>query len=371
MKRQGFIFEWMFILLASLSVVWAQDQPSEPTVTFDITPKQEVYYVGQRVTATVAIDFGESELYGNIGIDGLPDGNAVQYGEFRQINSGNPQKIMFSSSMVLLKKGTIVFGPVLSGDRAVRTQSTGFIRRQINPFRSRSNLVEVTINVPPSEGRPDNYCGAVGVFKLSAELTPNTCAVGDLLNLKWSLIGNGLADDVTKIEYKPGQNFKVYPPRVTTQADGVVSCSQVIISTSTNVTQAAAFKLSVFNPIKGTYETLSSRPFPLTVVERVVQTESTQSLPKLVTKPESARDEVVAELATKGTDYAMFFRRRHGEMKTMSMETSARLSPDAISKTLFEIPAGAIIEVRETSGDWSRVLYNGSTGWVPGAILSK
>ena len=371
MKRCLIIFESIIVLLGLLSVVRAQDQPVAPTVTFDITPKQQTYYVGQHVTATVTIDFGESELYGNIGIDGLPDGNAVQYGEFRQINSGNPQKIMFSSAMVILKKGTIVFGPVLSGDRAERTQSAGFIRRQIYPFRSRSNLVEVTVKVPPSEGRPDNYCGAVGVFKLSAELTPNTCAVGDLLNLKWSLIGNGLADDVTQIEYKPGQDFKVYPPRVTTQADGVVSCSQVIIPTSTNVTQAAAFKLSVFNPIKGAYETLSSRPFPLTVVERVVQAESTQSLPKLVVAPEAVNDEAAPEMTMKETGYRMFFRRRHGEMKSMSMESSARLSPDAFSKTLFEIPAGAVVEVREASGDWSRVLYNGAAGWIPRVILAK
>lgn len=224
--------------------------------------------------------------------------------------------------------------------------------------------------VPPFEGRPANYCGAVGVFRLSASLSPTRCAVGDLLNLKWSLLGKGVVDDVSGVEYRPGQHFKVYPPKPVAQDDGVVSFTQVIIPTSTNATQAAAFTVGVFNPVKGEYETLSAGPFPIRVAERVVDPATTNAPMPFLAMPESPASNGAAvrnESAVRGLSW--FFRRQRGATSVVEVASRARLCPTASSRALFDIPAGAEVEIRERHGDWCRVLLGRSSGWVPAAVV--
>ncbi len=362
---------WLAVGLIFVTCAFAQEgAPPAPKVVFEILPKQDTYYVGQRVTARLSIDLGEAELSSQVGTEGLPDGNTAQMSEFRQVTTGNPQTLMFSASMIILKQGLNIFAPVLSGQMAIRVKSSGFFSsRRIYPFRAQSEPVEMQVKVPPEAGRPENYCGAVGEYRLDAELTPRTCMVGDLLTLKWALVGNGTADDVTKVEYKPGKDFRVYPPRVTSQADGVVSCSQVIIPLSTNVTSAAAFNLSVFNPLKGEYTELSSGPFRLRVGVRVISEAPTNTLSSLVYRTEP--EETVQQALTNGDGWLRFLHRKRGETASLSVSASARLCPDAVSRILFEIPAGSSIEVRERYGDWARVLHDGAAGWIPSAVIGE
>ncbi len=368
MKLKIFI-AWLVAGLVLTTCVFAQEgAPPTPKVVFEILPKQDTYYVGQRVTARLFIDLGEAELSSQMGTEGLPDGTMVQMGEFRQVNSGNPQKLMFSANMIILKQGLNIFSPVLSGQIGIRMKSSGFFSsRRIYPFRAQSEPVEMQVKVPPEAGRPENFCGAVGEYKLDAELAPKTCMVGDLLTLKWTLVGNGTADDMTKVEYKPGKDFRVYPPRMTSQADGVVSCSQVIIPLSTNVTRAAAFTLSVFNPLKGEYTELSSGPFRLRVGARVISEAPTNTLSSLVYRVEP--EETMQQALTTGNGWMRFLHRKRGETASLSVSASARLCPDAVSRILFEIPLGSSVEVRERYGHWVRVLYDRATGWIPSAVV--
>ena len=365
------VMAWLVVSLVLATSAFAQEpRPSSPKVVFEILPRQDTYYVGQRVTARLSIDFDEAELSSQIGTEGLPDGNTAQMSEFSRVNTGNPNKLAYTASLIILKQGLNIFAPTLSGQMAVRVKSSGFFsNRRIYSFSSQSAPVEMNVKVPPETGRPDNYCGAVGEYTLDAELAPRTCMVGDLLTLKWTLGGNGTADDVTKVEYKPGKDFRVYPPRVTSQADGVVSCSQVIIPLSTNVTSAAAFKLSVFDPVKGEYKELSSGPFSLRVGVRVISETPTNTLSKLVyrTEPEETQQQGL----TNGNGWMRFLHRKRGETALLSVSASARLCPDAVSRILFEIPAGSSIEVRERYGDWARVLHDGAAGWIPSVVLGQ
>lgn len=356
-------------LAMALNAFAQEEQPPAPNVVFEISPKQATYYVGQRVTARLSIDLGEAELVSQIGTAGLPDGNTAQLGEFRQENSGNPQKLVFAANMVILKRGLSLVAPELSGQIAIRLKSAGFIRKRVFPFRASAAPVEIQVEVPPEQGRPENYCGAVGVYKLDAELSPTSCMVGDLLTLKWTLVGNGTVDEVTKVEYKPGKDFKVYPPRVTSQTDGVVSCSQVIIPLSTNVTSAAAFRISTFNPLQGEYTELTSGPFRLKVSERVVSETPTNTFTGLVYRNEL--EEAPPQAGEAGNGWMRFLHRKHGEQASLSVSSSARLCPDGASRILFEIPTGSTVEVRERSGDWARVLHDGAAGWIPAAVMGN
>lgn len=347
----------------------ASQTPSAPEVVFEILPKQATYTVGQRVTAKFTIDFGEAEPYSQITPSGMPDSHTAQIDEFRPLDSGSPQKLIFSADMILLKPGLRIYAPELSGQMAVRIRSASFVRRNILPYRTVAAPVELNIEDPPMEGRPADWSGAVGNYRLDAALAPRACRVGDLLTLKWSLIGRGTAGDVSNVAYKPGRNFRVYPPQVTSQADGVVSCSHVVIPLGTNVMEAAAFHLSVFDPVKGAYETLSAGPFPLTVRVRDTEAASLRVLPELIVRNGDDETEAVHAARRDASGWMRVLRRRWGAYATVEVESSARLAPAARARVLFTIPAGTSVEIRERHGDWARVLVGRAAGWVPGAVL--
>ena len=365
---------WMGVLVVAGAlggaVAYAQQAAPAPQVAFRVEPALPRYYVGQTVAVNIVVDLGEADLAGGIDIDGLPDGGVVQMGRFRQVESGSPQKLAFTTDAILLRQGKAVFAPVLSGQIAIRLKTTGFVSRRIFSFRTPADVLELDVLAPPLEGRPANYCGAVGLFRLSASLSPTTCAVGDLLNLKWSLLGKGVVDDVSGVDYRPGPDFKVYPPKPTARDDGVASFAQVIIPTSTNATQAAAFAVAVFNPVKGEYERLSAGPFAIRVSERVIEPGATNApMPFLALPDVPAADggAVRGEAAARGLSWLV--RRRRGPTAVLEVASRARLCPDAGSRALFDIPAGDEVEIRERHGDWRRVLHGRASGWVPAAVI--
>lgn len=365
---------WMAMLVAAGALcgaaAHAQQTAPAPEAAFSVEPALPRYYVGQTVVLKIVVDLGESDLAGDIDIDGLPDAGVVQMGRFGPVDGGSPQKLAFTADAILLRPGKAVFAPVLSGQVAVRLRGTGFPVRRIFSFRTPADVLELDVLAPPLEGRPANYCGAVGVFRLSASLSPTRCAVGDLLNLKWSLLGKGVVDDVSGVDYRPGPDFKAYPPKAAARDDGVASFAQVIIPTSTNATQAAAFAIAVFNPVKGDYETLSAGPFPIRVVERVIEPGSTNApMPFLALPdvPAANGASVRGEAAARGLSWLVS--RRRGPTAVLEVASRARLCPDAGSRALFDIPAGAQVEIRERHGDWCRVLHGRASGWVPAAAM--
>lgn len=349
----------------------AQQAPPAPEVAFAIVPEQPRYYAGQTVAVNIAVELGEADLAGGIDIDGLPDAGVVQMGRFRQVDAGSPRKLAFTTDAVLLQAGKAVFAPVLSGQLAVRLGGAGFPVRRIFSFHAPARVLELDVLAPPLEGRPPNYSGAVGAFRLSATLSPTTCAVGDLLNLKWSLLGKGAVDDVSGVSYHPGADFRVYPPKATTRDNGVASFAQVIIPTSTNATRAAALEVAVFNPVAGAYETLVAGPFAIRVSERVVEAGATNAPPPFVAPMEVAAanggEAVRGEPEARGLAWLMG--RRRGPVATMEVDSRARLCPDPVSRALFDIPAGAQVELRERHGEWRRVLHGRASGWVPAAVM--
>lgn len=369
MRTRWWILAFGFVVSLCGGVAHAQGTVPAPKVTFRIEPVLTRYYVGQTVAVNIVVDLGEAELARNIDIDGLPDAGVVQVGQFRQVESGSSQKLAFTTDAILLRQGKAVFAPVLSGQVAVRLRTGGFPIRHIASFRTPADILELDVLVPPFEGRPANYCGAVGVFRLSGSLSPTSCAVGDLLNLKWSLLGKGAVDDMSGVDYRPGADFKVYPPKPTAHDDGVASFVQVIIPTSTNATQAAAFTVAVFNPVKGEYETLSAGPFAIRVAERMVESGTTNAPMPFIAMPDvPAGNGATArgEAAARGISWLL--NRRRGPTSAMEVASRARLCPDANSRALFDIPAGTEVEIRERHGDWCRVLHGRSSGWVPAAV---
>lgn len=110
MKMQGWKFAFVVVVVAlGGGLARAQGTTPGPQVAFRVEPVLTRYYVGQTVAVNILVDLGEADLAGGIDIDGLPDAGVVQMGRFRQVESGSPQKLAFSTDAILLRQGKIVF----------------------------------------------------------------------------------------------------------------------------------------------------------------------------------------------------------------------------------------------------------------------
>lgn len=344
-----------------------QAQIRTPVMTASISPVQDKYYTGQKIVLNVELDFRDTDYYDGLRVGDLTAGDAVSIGEFVPLSANSANKMGYRADVVLLGQGKITLSMASAGTASV-SESSGFFRtRRLFNFNTAATPIELNTIVPPLDVRPADYTGAVGDFKLEAKLSPELCYVGDILNLKWSLSGTGWAADATPPDYSPGKGFKVYPPRAILRSGDLASFEQVVIPLGTNVVTAAPLTMSTFNPTTGKYVRHSAPAFKLSVQPRPDGIE-TNSIGDLVVVPTTVAPSEIGTAS--GMGFMRLFRRSRGEPAKVTAGVSARLCPDGVSKVLFDIPAGTGVEIRESAGDWRRVLHGAAAGWVPAAVLS-
>ena len=129
-----------------------------------------------------------------------------------------------------------------------------------------SEPLVINVNALPSKGRPQNFKGAVGQFRLEAEATPKKVKVGEPVTLKATLAGTGNLDQVfLELGGTNVTGFTVYDPVVEKKPNGIKTYSQMWVPVSHEITELPAVSFSYFDVAKNDYETLTAGPFPLTV----------------------------------------------------------------------------------------------------------
>ena len=337
--------------------------PSRPILSLRLDPDQPAYWVGQRVLCTLALDLAGGELGGgDLRLGGIPpSGAALDVGPFAPAATADLAQRAWCSEVSLLAPGSAVFEPTLSGTlRRLAPGSTGFFRQySLESFSAAAEPRRIVARPLPEEGRPDDFCDAVGPFAFEASLAPEACAPGDLVTLRWSLRGRG-AELGREIAWDPGPGFKAYPPRVEERGDGLLAVSQVVVPLSTNATQAAAFSVSTFDPAAARYATHRAGPFALRFVDRAPEEEDPVPATPAPGAGKTAPTTTAPEAG--GADAAQ----SPGARLALPALAPARIAPAAGAKVLFEIPAGTAVRVREVRGAWLRVLLpDGSSGWIP------
>lgn len=122
----------------------------------------------------------------------------------------------------------------------------------------------------PEEGRPEDFSGAIGHFRLESRISQSTLAVGDIADWTISLHGagrlNGAALSPPALD--PAL-FRLYPAeRPAPDGDTLDAAAQRIVPLSTNAVAIPAATFTYFDPSQGRYATASSRPATLRVHER-------------------------------------------------------------------------------------------------------
>lgn len=128
-----------------------------------------------------------------------------------------------------------------------------------------------TVLALPTEGRPSDFGGAVGSFKISTDISSTTNTAGDPLTLRLHVSGTGNFDRVESNLLAGDVQWKTYQPKATfNQADstgyrGEKIFEQPLIASQPGVQTIPALAFRFFDPSTHRYETAHSAPLRVTV----------------------------------------------------------------------------------------------------------
>jgi hypothetical protein len=134
-----------------------------------------------------------------------------------------------------------------------------------------SNHLVVHSHPLPTEGRPDNFKGAIGEFKVSGGAAPTSVNVGDPAYLDFSVTGEGNFDEVNCPTLAPDPDWKSYVASSRIQYSdeshtlGEKTFHQAIIPKKNGVLPLPAANFSYFDPAAKKYVTVSV-PLPAITV---------------------------------------------------------------------------------------------------------
>jgi hypothetical protein len=129
----------------------------------------------------------------------------------------------------------------------------------------------------PKTGRPKDFAGAVGQFKLSATATPQKAMVGDPITIKMHIKGTGNFDRVFTPQLKMDEGWKTYRPSASFKPKnsggytGEKSFEQAVIPVDNAIKAIPPITFSYFDTEKEKYITLKTKAIPLTLTATPVQ----------------------------------------------------------------------------------------------------
>ena len=302
----------------------------------------------------------------------------------------------------------------------VERRANGFFSHW-QSYQRQKNLDPFTLSVRPlpAAGRPSDFSGAVGAFRLAGQLSASSVHPGDIVTLHLELTGQGWLGQAALPCLSNALPFKVYPAKETVREPLRVATDQVLIPAGTNATEIAALRFVFFNPGTARYEEASAGPFPLAFTSeaspkaaavRVINTAASAApraagtVGELTIDPSAvvarqARPLIAAGLTAalglwllftlfaRSRALALFaclavfalgaigIRRLGGGEPSASLALSepaeVRFAPSPRANALFSLTAGTSVVPLERAADWTRIDAQGQRGWVPTDKLSK
>jgi hypothetical protein len=134
--------------------------------------------------------------------------------------------------------------------------------------------LEMEVLSLPEEGRPENFSGAIGDFRLQVKADPLKVSQGDPVTLTMTVSGQGNFDRVQAPQLQGEEGWKTYTPSSEFLKDGddhhgKKVFEQAIVAKASNLTEIPAITFSYFDPESKSYKSLVSSPVPLQVQEVV------------------------------------------------------------------------------------------------------
>jgi len=124
----------------------------------------------------------------------------------------------------------------------------------------------------PEEGKPDNFNGTVGNFRINVRPDRKQCRTNEGINLNIGIIGSGNLKLVEALEFDVPEVFEVYDPTVSEniyEQDGIVmgtkSFEYLLVPKEAGQHTIPPISFSYYNPATERYETKKSKPIVLNI----------------------------------------------------------------------------------------------------------
>jgi len=146
-----------------------------------------------------------------------------------------------------------------------------------------SPATELNVLELPVDGRPPNFSGAVGQFKISDDLSSPTAAAGDPVTLRMHVTGTGNFDRVDSTMLDHLDHWKTYPPKSSFKAGdalgnkGEKTFEQPLIAAQPGKQTLPPLTFSYFDPGTRRYETARSAPLEVTVSPSLAESSTATS----------------------------------------------------------------------------------------------
>ena len=140
------------------------------------------------------------------------------------------------------------------------------------PVEVRSNPVVINAKALPEEGKPKNFSGAVGQFKMNASVDKKEVATNESVNFDVEIIGTGNFNTINLPEITTPKNLEKFAPKkrdayktYDTGMKGKVAEQTVLVPNFGGEYTISPVEFSYFDPVKEKYVTLKSDSINLSV----------------------------------------------------------------------------------------------------------
>lgn len=155
-----------------------------------------------------------------------------------------------------------------------------------------SPKLNLTVIPLPDKGKPENFSGAIGEFRLQVKADPVELSPGDPITLTMTVSGQGNFDRVQAPKLSRKQGWKSYTPSSEFLKDGGPGhgkkvFEQALVAKDSTLSEIPAVEFSYFDPVAARYKTLASSPIPLTIKGMLKKKESESATKKIEKKKEA------------------------------------------------------------------------------------
>jgi hypothetical protein len=205
------------------------------------------------------------------------------------------------------------------GRRAVRSRG---------PQVLTTDPIKLTVRQLPSRGRPADFSGAVGQYNIKVSVDKDSVGVDEPITMKVTLSGKGNIKSLPAIAIPEMRDFRVYESGKTesiSNSGGEVSGSktfeQAVIPVTSGNFQIPSIEFSFFNPARGRYQTVSTKPIDILASGEVLVDIAGTPKNLIGSRPERTFDLynsfwfwIIQLVPVFGTTAALFYRLRKKKM---------------------------------------------------------
>ena len=135
-----------------------------------------------------------------------------------------------------------------------------------------SQSLSIDVKALPENGKPDSFAGAVGNYKLTSSIDKEELSTNEAVTITFTVSGSGNIELLQMPEPVFPPDFEVYDPKISTNVDatsqgmtGTKKAEYLAIPRRAGSFSIQPVEFTFFNPSTGTYQTLLSEPYELSV----------------------------------------------------------------------------------------------------------